>query len=169
MRAITTVSSVRVAREDTVGYGDRRPEIGSAMTSPSGETHFSSEARGVPTGPGRFVKVADIDAVEFVPGLRFRPVLGERAMANFVSFEPNTVAPVHVHEEEQIVVVLEGEFEFELDGELRTMRPGDVAVIPPWVPHGARTLESPCLEVDVFTPPRRTLMEHARAAAERDG
>ena len=140
-----------------------------SMTSPSGEPHFGSEARGVPTGPGRFVKVADIDAVEFVPGLRFRPVLGERAMANFVSFEPNTVAPVHVHEEEQIVVVLEGEFEFEIDGELRTMRPGDVAVIPPWVPHGARTLASSCLEVDVFTPPRRTLVEHARAMAERDG
>ena len=139
------------------------------MTSARGEAHFSAEARGVPTGPGRFVKVADIDAVEFVPGLQFRPVVGERAMANFVSFAPNTVAPVHVHEEEQIVVVLEGEFEFELDGELRTMRPGDVAVIPPWVPHGARTLESSCLEVDVFTPPRRTLVEHARAAAERDG
>jgi hypothetical protein len=25
-------------------------------------------------------------------------------------------------------------------------------VIPPWVPHGARTLESPCVEVDMFTP-----------------
>ena len=139
------------------------------MTSPSGEPHFSSEARGVPQGAGRFVKVADIDAVEFVPGLRFRPVLGERAMANFVSFEPNTVAPTHVHEEEQIVVVLEGELEFEIDGEVRTMRPGDVAVIPPWVRHGARTLESPCLEVDVFTPPRQTLVEHARAMARRDG
>jgi quercetin dioxygenase-like cupin family protein len=41
------------------------------------------------------------------------------------------------------------------------MRPGDVAVIPPWVPHGARTLESSCFEVDMFTPPRRTLLEHA--------
>jgi quercetin dioxygenase-like cupin family protein len=41
------------------------------------------------------------------------------------------------------------------------MRPGDVAVIPPWVPHGAHTLESSCVEVDMFTPPRRTLLEHA--------
>jgi len=137
------------------------------MTSASGEPHFSSEARGVPKGPGRFVTVKDIDAVEFVPGLQFRPVLGERAMANFVSFAPHTVAPTHVHEEEQIVVVLQGEFEFELDGEFRTMRPGDVAVIPPWVPHGARTLESSCLELDVFTPPRKTLVEHARAVVER--
>jgi quercetin dioxygenase-like cupin family protein len=139
------------------------------MTSASGEAHFSSEARGVPEGPGRFVKVADIDAVEFVPGLQFRPVFGEKAMANFVSFAPHTVAPTHVHEEEQIVVVLQGEFEFQLDGEFRTMRPGDVAVIPPWVPHGARTLDSSCQEVDVFAPPRKTLVEHARASAGQEG
>jgi quercetin dioxygenase-like cupin family protein len=140
-----------------------------AMTSSSAEPHFSTEARGVPQGAGRFVTVDDIDAVEFVPGLRFRPVVGERAMANFVSFAPHTVAPTHVHEEEQIVVVLEGEFEFDLDGETRTMRPGDVAVIPPWVPHGARTLESACLELDMFTPPRKTLLEHARAQAAEPG
>ena len=133
------------------------------MTDPTSEPHFTTEARGVPERPGRFVTVSDIDPIEFVPGLQFRPVLGERAMANFVSFAPNTVAPTHVHEEEQIVVVLQGEFEFELDGEVRTMRPGDVAVIPPWVPHGARTLDSSCLEVDVFAPPRKTLVEHARA------
>lgn len=133
------------------------------MTSSSGEAHFSSQADGVPTGPGRFVRVDDIDPVEFIPGLAFRPVLGENAMANFVSFAPHTVAPTHVHEEEQIVVVLQGEFEFHIDGESRTMRPGDVAVIPPWVWHGARTLESACVEVDMFTPPRRTLLEHADA------
>ena len=137
------------------------------MTSVSGEPHFSSEARGVPNGPGRFVTVSDLDAVEFVPGLQFRPVLGEKVMANFVSFAPHTVAPTHVHEEEQIVVVLEGELEFDLDGESRTMRPGDVAVIPPWVPHGAHTLDSSCLEVDVFTPPRKSLVEHARALVKR--
>ena len=83
------------------------------MTSASGEAHFSSEARGVPKGPGRFVTVDD--------------------------------------------------------GESRTMRPGDVAVIPPWVPHGARTLDSSCQEVDVFAPPRKTLVEHARASAGQGG
>jgi hypothetical protein len=41
------------------------------MTSSGGEAHFSSQARGVPTGPGRFVRVDDISPVEFVPGLAF--------------------------------------------------------------------------------------------------
>lgn len=123
--------------------------------------HFSTEAGGIPTAPGRYVDVGAIDSVEFVPGLGFRPVLGERTMVNFVSFEPHTAAPMHVHEEEQIVLVLEGEFEFDIDGDARIMRTGDVAVIPSWVPHGARTHDTSCREIDVFNPPRRSLLAHA--------
>lgn len=128
--------------------------------------HFTTEGAGEPTTPGRFVEVASVSPVEFVPGLEFRPVLGQQTMVNFVQFAPHTEAPHHVHIEEQIVIVLEGEFEFELDGETRTMRPGDVAVVPPWVPHGAHTNESTCLEVDVFNPPRETLLAHARGQIE---
>lgn len=126
--------------------------------------HFSTEAGGLPAAPGRYVDVNSIPAVEFVPGLEFRPVLGERTMVNFVTFEPHTEAPMHVHEEEQIVIVLEGEFEFEIDGDVRIMRKGDVAVIPSWVPHGARTKDTRCVEADVFNPPRRSLLGHAADA-----
>jgi quercetin dioxygenase-like cupin family protein len=125
--------------------------------------HFSLEAAGEPSAPGRFVSVDAVEPVAFVDGLDFRPVLGEQTMVNFVSFQPHTEAPEHVHAEEQIVIVLQGEFDFVLDGETRTMRPGDVAVVPPWVRHGAFTRESSCQEVDVFNPPRATLIEHARA------
>lgn len=129
----------------------------------SANSHFTSEAGGTPTGKGRYVDVSAVPPVEFVPGLEFRPVLGERTMTNFVRFAPHTEAPVHVHVEEQIVIVLDGEFEFELDGDVRTMHKGDVAVIPAWVPHGARTKDTSCYEVDVFNPPRRSLLEHAAA------
>jgi len=129
------------------------------------EQHFTTRADGTPTAPGRYVDVDSIESVEFLRGLEFRPVLGERTMLNFVSFEPNTEAPMHVHEEEQIVLVLEGEFEFEIDGDIRTMHVGDVAVVPSWVPHGARTHATSCREVDVFNPPRRSLVDHARRQA----
>jgi quercetin dioxygenase-like cupin family protein len=127
-------------------------------------SHFS-EAGGTPTAAGRYVDVDAIEPVEFVPGLEFRPVLGELTMTNFVHFEPNTEAPVHTHEEEQIVIVLDGEFTFDLDGDVRTMRKGDVAVVPSWVPHGAWTTGSHCVEVDVFTPPRSSLLKLAEAQA----
>jgi quercetin dioxygenase-like cupin family protein len=129
------------------------------------ESHFSTEARGEPAGPGRYVNVDAITPVEFLPGLGFRPVLGQRAMTNFVTFEPGAEAPRHVHEEEQIVIVLEGEFTFDLDGDVRVMRKGDVAVVPAWVPHGAWTTDSPCLELDVFCPPRQSLLKLAAAQA----
>jgi quercetin dioxygenase-like cupin family protein len=122
------------------------------------EAHFGTEAAGEPAGPGRYVHIDKIASAEFVPGLTFRPVLGQRAMANFVHFAPGTEAPRHVHEEEQIVIILEGEMTFDLDGDVRTMAKGDVAVIPAWVPHGAWTTDTSCLEVDVFCPPRKTLL-----------
>ncbi|HEX5188019.1 MAG TPA: cupin domain-containing protein [Streptosporangiaceae bacterium] len=132
------------------------------------ESHFTSEALGEPAGAGRYVNLDSISPVEFVPGLGFRPVLGQRAMTNFVSFAPGAVAPQHVHEEEQIVVILEGEMVFDLDGDVRTMRKGDVAVIPAWVPHGAWTVDTHCEELDVFCPPRQSLLKlaEAHAAAE---
>jgi quercetin dioxygenase-like cupin family protein len=127
------------------------------------ESHFTTEALGEPAGPGRYVNVDAITPVEFLPGLGFRPVQGQKAMTNFVSFAPGAEAPRHVHEEEQIVIVLEGELVFDLDGDVRTLRKGDVAVIPSWVPHGAWTTDSHCLEIDVFSPPRQSLLKLAAA------
>jgi quercetin dioxygenase-like cupin family protein len=129
--------------------------------------HFGAEALGQPAGKGRYVHVDSLTPTEFVPGLGFRPVLGQQAMVNFVNFAPGAEAPRHVHEEEQIVIVLDGEFTFDLDGDVRVMRPGDVAVVPAWVPHGAHTTDSHCFEVDVFCPPRQTLL--ALAAQNEDG
>ncbi|MGH9302827.1 MAG: cupin domain-containing protein [Acidimicrobiales bacterium] len=130
------------------------------------QEHFSAPAR-PPAAPGRFVDVSAIGAIELVPGLEFRPVLGESTLVNFVSFAPFTEAPGHAHEEEQIVVVLEGEMDFSLDGEVRTVRRGDVVAVPPFVVHGARTNDTSCLEIDIFTPPRASLLEHARRERQR--
>jgi quercetin dioxygenase-like cupin family protein len=126
-------------------------------------SHFTTEALGEPAGPGRYVNIESIKPAEFVPGLTFRPVLGQRAMTNFVHFDPGAEAPRHVHEEEQIVIILDGEMTFDLDGDVRVMRKGDVAVIPAWVPHGAWTTDTTCLEVDVFCPPRKSLLALAEA------
>ena len=132
------------------------------------DRYFAMDARaGKGATGGAFVEVdKDVSAVEFVPGLMFRPVVGNKLMANFVRFSPNTEAPVHTHDEEQITIVIEGEFEFELAGDVRVMRPGMAAVVPPGVPHGARTHDTSCFEIDVFHPPRQALLEMTRASGE---
>jgi quercetin dioxygenase-like cupin family protein len=123
------------------------------------ERYFATAAGERGSGEGNWVDWAAIDPIEMVPGLKFQPVVGDRVMANFVHFDPNTEAPVHWHEEEQISFVLEGELEFEVAGETRTLRRGEAVVIPPNVPHGARTYDGSCLEVDVFHPPRQGVLE----------
>ena len=130
------------------------------------ESHFTTEALAEPTAPGRYVNVDSITPVEFLPGLGFRPVQGQKTMTNFVTFAPGAEAPRHVHEEEQFIIVVEGELVVDLDGDVRTLRKGDVAVIPSWVPHGAWTTDSHCLEIDVFSPPRQSLLK--LAAAQED-
>ena len=124
------------------------------------ESYFANEeaVRAEGSRP-RWIELDDVTPVAFLDGLDFQPVLGERALVNFVSYEPNTVVPVHAHEEEQFTFVLDGEFEFECDGETRLLRRGTVVHIPPGVPHGARTHDERCVQVDVFAPPRRVLVQ----------
>ena len=123
----------------------------------SGRYFAGDEARQRPGGT--FVAWTDISPIEMVPGLEFQPVVGENVMVNFVRFAPHTEAPLHWHDEEQISFVIDGEMEFEVGGEKRVVRRGEAIVIPPNVPHGARTYDGSCLEVDVFHPPRRGVLE----------
>lgn len=140
---------------------------GGRADHPDAGRYFALDPSLAAAGQGAYVDYErDIDAVEMVPGLKFRPVVGERFMVNFVRYEPHTEAPRHAHEEEQITFVIDGEFEFDLDGDVRTMRRGTAVLVPPGVPHGARTLDTTCFEIDVFDPPRRVLLEMMRAGSE---
>ena len=137
------------------------------MSEPDAASYFALDAEFTAAGVGRYVDYDDGDQVtpvEFVPGLEFRPVAGDGTMTNFVRYQPDTEAPRHAHEEEQITFVIDGELEFDLDGDVRTMRRGMAVVVPPGVPHGARTFDTTCFEVDVFTPPRKVLLEAMRRA-----
>jgi quercetin dioxygenase-like cupin family protein len=141
---------------------------GGTADHPEAGRYFSLDASLAAAGEGAYVDYeADVEPVEMVPGLEFRPVVGERFMVNFVRYRPHTEAPRHSHEEEQVTFVIDGEFEFDLDGDVRTMRRGTAVVVPPGVPHGARTLETTCFEIDVFDPPRRVLLEMMRRSRAR--
>ncbi len=126
---------------------------------PDADRYFAHEAGARPQGEGTFVAWDEQDPIEILPGLRFQPILGDRLMANFVFFEPNVEAPAHWHDEEQISLVIEGEFEFEVGGKKQIVKRGQAVLIPPNVPHGARTYDTTCLEIDVFNPPRQGLLE----------
>jgi quercetin dioxygenase-like cupin family protein len=116
--------------------------------------------------PPVYTSIDDIPFVTLAEGVRARPVFGKNLLVNYVYFEPNKVAPVHQHAEEQVGTALEGEFEFELNGKKQIIKPGVFYFVPPNVPHGARSLDKACIAVDIFSPPRsgiREMLERAKA------
>ena len=80
-------------------------------------------------------------------------VTGEREMLAQIYLKKGAVVPMHSHESEQITYVLQGALRFLIDGELITVREGEVLVIPSWVEHQAEALDD-TFELDVFSPVR---------------
>lgn len=128
-----------------------------------------------PDFPPKFVNIEEIPYVNLAEGIRFKPVFGKSILFNYVFFEPHAEAPTHQHPEEQFGTILEGEYEFVIAGVAKMMRPGDVYVVPPNVPHSARTYDKPCFAIDIFSPPRSGFREmldrvewEGRAARQAD-
>ena len=109
--------------------------------------------------PGRFVHVDDLDPLNVIEGLEFRPVTTDSVMTNFVTFEPDAPAPMHHHVEQQIAIILSGELTFTVGSETNVMHAGDCVVIPPHVPHGGVAGPQGCTVIDVFTPPRAGIVD----------
>ena len=140
----------------------------------SGYFFTSPDAQIDPSADPRYMVVErDVLALHPIkesPGLTLRPVFGQNLTMSFVYMEPHSVAPVHQHAEEQVGTIIEGEYEFDLNGDKRVVRKGDVYVVPPWVPHGAVTHDTSVIALDVFSPPRAgfaELMEEALREAGR--
>ena len=60
-----------------------------------------------------------------------------------VDFDPGSVAPKHWHPGEEIIYVLEGTLEYQLDGKPPvTLKAGDVLFVPAGVNHSAKNVGS---------------------------
>src|SRR5450631_3265306 len=81
-----------------------------------------------------FATATDIEPLALMEGLRVRPVSGERVTLAIFELDPGTAMPEHLHPNEQVGVVVRGEFTFTIGGETRLRKPGDMWVIPPTSP-----------------------------------
>ena len=90
---------------------------------------------------------------ELIPGFRGKMVHGEAMSVVFWEVVPGAIVPEHKHEHEQILHVMEGEFEFTLEGKTRIYKPGDIVLIPSFAPHSGRALTA-CKLMDLFSPAR---------------
>ena len=108
----------------------------------------------------------DLEPFEITKGFTARMFHTEAMTLAYVDVAAGAVLPAHAHPHEQVSNLLEGEFEFVLDGETLRLRPGDCLVIPSNVPHGGRAVTD-CRILDVFQPVREDFRRKEVAYAQR--
>ena len=107
------------------------------------QSSLASEA-GAATGPLPAVLRPDqLPVTERGGGARTVPLvtaaLGSKEMLNGItSFQPGAAIPLHSHNCEESVIILEGSAVFELDGVEHELKRHDTTWIPPNVPHRFR-------------------------------
>jgi quercetin dioxygenase-like cupin family protein len=102
-------------------------------------------------------------ALEKVTEMLSRKVVaGEREMLVQIYIKRGCLVPMHAHESEQMVYVLQGALKFMVAGEEITVREGEVLHIPSGVAHQAEALED-TFELDIFTPVRQEWLSQAPA------
>ena len=117
----------------------------------------------------RVVRYEDIPPSELAPGAMSHLVVGEQAVVSILTMPANSHFPVHRHEAEQIMIVLEGNLDHIIDGKRYRVEEGNVVVLPSNIPHGGDIGEVDCRVIDIFAPPRADLIAKAQEAYDKMG
>lgn len=105
-----------------------------------------------------FYRIKDIPLIPLTDKVGTRFVLGDRVLLSFIEQPPGAVFPLHRHESEQILIILEGSEEHIVEGQTVHMEAGDVCVHPPNAEHGGHT-PTGFKGIDIFVPPREDYVE----------
>lgn len=99
------------------------------------------------------MNLSNITSKEIMPGYHGKLVHSEKMSLAFWTVEEGAIVPEHSHMNEQIMQVLEGRFEFTLNGNTKVYEVNDIVIIPPHSPHSGKAL-TPCKLMDAFSPAR---------------
>ena len=105
------------------------------------------------------VENGKVIATPVAPGVE-RKILatGGNLMPVEVKFQKGAVGAIHFHPHEQVSYVVQGSFQFEMDGRKKVIRTGDTYYVSPGVAHGVVALENAII-VDIFTPQREDFLK----------
>ena len=111
----------------------------------------------------KYVKsIQDIPYIAFNDKAKTRFILGEQTLVSFIEQEAGAEFPIHSHDCEQILIILEGSEEHVVGGETIHMEAGDVCIHPANVLHGGHTTTG-FKGIDIFSPPRKEHVDLMRA------
>ncbi|MCD6179213.1 MAG: cupin domain-containing protein [Bacteroidales bacterium] len=101
----------------------------------------------------QYTDLTEISSKEVLPGFHGKFVHSENMTTAYWDIVAGSEIPEHSHEQEQIVNLIEGEFELIVDGELIKLYSEGVVVIPSNVKHSGKAV-SHCKLIDIFHPAR---------------
>lgn len=105
------------------------------------------------------VKGETIEAVAAGEGVgRKLLAYGGSMMMTEVTFKKEAVGDIHSHSHEQISYIVQGSFDFNLDGKVQKVKKGDSIYIPSNTLHGVKALEDDSIILDIFTPQREDFL-----------
>ncbi|MGQ0827561.1 MAG: cupin domain-containing protein [Bacteroidota bacterium] len=100
-----------------------------------------------------YITINDLPFKENMKGYKARMIHSEKMTTVYYSVEAGAAFPEHSHIHEQISNVIEGKFEFNLDGKVEVLEAGKIVVIPANTLHSGIALTN-CTIIDVFAPVR---------------
>ena len=109
-----------------------------------------------------YFKWVDLPQTAMTPNIDRRLVSGEKFMIVELALAKGAIVAEHSHPHEQMTHVVSGRLEFDVQGEKRVLGRGEVAHLPPNVPHGAVALED-SVTLEIFSPPREDFLSGKKA------
>jgi quercetin dioxygenase-like cupin family protein len=93
-----------------------------------------------------------VEPYEMREGVTLRSVGGEQVLLCRVEYEPGKRVPRHAHEHtEQVMLIVDGEVTMTVEGETRTLRAGDTAVVNRGLEHELHSVEG-CTFIEALAP-----------------
>jgi quercetin dioxygenase-like cupin family protein len=114
---------------------------------------FLASGEMMPT-PAAHTSWSDLPVEPMNPLLDRQFVSGSQLTVSRITLRKGAHVPMHSHANEQVACLLTGCLKFVLEGREVVLRPDEVLVIPPNVPHEAFALED-TINLDIFAPPRQ--------------
>ena len=103
------------------------------------------------------ISIQELKSKEVMPGFNGKFIHSKHMTHAYWDIKAGAELPEHHHVHEQVANILEGEFEFTVNGETRICQAGDVVVLRSNIPHSGRAITD-CKILDLFSPPREDLL-----------
>ena len=114
-----------------------------------------------------FLNLANVPITDIIEGYHAQFIHTDSMTFSFIDVDANSALPLHSHPHEQVSQVIHGKFQLTVNGEVKILEPGDIAVIPSNTQHGGLAITN-CKLLDVFNPVREDYLQKSIDAANME-